>query len=250
MSERENRRRDLIFGIHPVEKWLDSRLDEIEELWAAEDARGKVQKLAQLAGKRGVIVKYKPRTWLNKICGEGHQGICLKISSYRYAELDRVLERMKEGPVIWLLKVQDPGNIGNIVRSVRAFRAGGVILNPRGGCAITPAVIKASAGALSEVPVAREGNHQKVIRRIREMGGWLIGLDARGKTDIHKFKLDLPAVFALGGEGKGLPPRVAKFCDEILRIPIASDWDSLNVATAGAVTLYEWHRQKLMVNGK
>ena len=245
MPEKKIQRNDLVFGIHPVQLWLKSKIDEIEELWVAEEARGKVQKLAQFAGKLGITVKYKPRSWLAKVCGEGNQGICLKITPYRYSQLEEVLQGMKKGPVIWLLHIQDPGNIGNIIRTARSFGAAGVILNPRGGCSITPSVIKASAGALSQLHVAREGNIQRVIRLIREMGGWLIGLDSSGKTEIHQFDLNRPAVFALGGEGKGLPPRVAKFCDEIVKIPMVSDWDSLNVATAGAISLYEWHRQKI-----
>lgn len=232
----------LLYGVHPVREALAHRQEEIDEIVVC-GQRGGAAQLAEEAAELGVLVRHRPRALLDRWVPQGnHQGVVARLRSFAYLELEELLEQDPTGPLLLLSGIQDPGNLGSLLRSARGFGAGGVLLPRRGTCGVTPAVVRASAGATESLPIARVRQLPATLQRLKEAGWWVLGL-APGGTPLAAFDLVRPTLFLLGAEGGGLPPSLQKHCDAFLQIPMAAQWDSLNVAVAGAVALYEWRRQ-------
>lgn len=236
---------DWAYGIHTLEEMLASPTSQIDEIVIAENARGKLVRLSQEAIAQGYLVKRRPKAFLSRLLGPvNHQGVGIKVQQFPYAELEELLPiDPTRQALLLLVGVQDPGNLGALLRSAKAFGCAGVILTQRDGCGVTAAARKASAGAASSLAVARVRNVTQAMQQLREAGWWLLGLAGEGRDAIDRFDLDRPTVFLLGAEGKGLPPSIKKQCDALLQIPMVPGWDSLNVAASGAIALYEWHKQ-------
>jgi len=243
-SEDENVRDDLIYGIHPVEELILHRASEIEELIVLEKGNAQLIRLTKEASKTGILVRYRPRSFFDRLLPEkNHQGILVRVQTFVYADFDELISVLDQGAILFLVGVLDPGNLGSLVRSARAFGARGVVIGEREGCAVTPTVIRSSAGAANLLPIAKVRNFTLAIKQMKEKGWWLLGL-APQKEMLHQFDLQRPTVFLLGEEGRGLKPSIKKHCDALLGIPMAEDWDSLNVAHSGSIALYEWKRQQ------
>ncbi len=240
---------EWIYGVHPVEELILNRPEEIEELLVLEHGGKAIHRVAKEAIKSGILVKYRPRNFFDRLLeGKNHQGVIAKTKSFEYTNFDEILTDEAKGVLLFLIGVLDPGNLGALIRSARAFGARGIILNERGGCHITPAVIRASSGAVNLLPIAKIRNPSLAIKRMKERGWWIIGMATKGEF-IQRFDLDRPTVFLLGEEGRGLKPSIEKQCDALLGIPMSEEWDSLNVAHAGTIALYEWQRQQLKKMG-
>lgn len=236
--------RGWAYGLHTLEEMLRSQQESIDEIVVMEGAKGKLARLAQEAQELGLLVKYRPRKFLQRLLGDANfQGVGIKVRDFPYAELDDLMIHPGQRALLFAVGVQDPGNLGALLRSSKAFGASGVVITQRSGCGVTATVRKVSAGAASSIPVARVRNVTQAMKQLKDAGWWLIGLAGDGATDLDQFDLAMPVVFLLGAEGKGLPPSVQKQCDVLLRIPMVPGWDSLNVAASGAIALYERHRQ-------
>jgi 23S rRNA (guanosine2251-2'-O)-methyltransferase len=171
-------------------------------------------------------------------CGsDGHQGICADVSEFRYAAAEALLAL--ESPLLVALdQVQDPQNLGAIARSAECAGAAGLILPDRRSAEVTPAVCKASAGAVEHLPIAEVRNLTDFLTAAKQAGMWCYGADMEGAIDYRQLDFSGPVVLVLGSEGRGLRPRVAAACDALVSLPIRGRIDSLSVGAAAAVLLY------------
>jgi 23S rRNA (guanosine2251-2'-O)-methyltransferase len=175
---------------------------------------------------------------LERLCGSpDHQGIVAEVEPFSYAEADSLLER-PDALVLALDQVQDPRNLGAICRSAEAAGAAGVVICERRASQVTPAVCKASAGAVEHLQVARVRNLADWLLAARRLGAWSYGATAEADRSYRSLDLDGRVIFVLGGEGAGLRPRVAGSCDELVAIPTVGRVGSLNVAATAAILAF------------
>jgi 23S rRNA (guanosine2251-2'-O)-methyltransferase len=197
-----------------------------------------------LAEEKGVRVDKVTRRYLDDRMGRAnHQGIIAKITPFDYADVED-LTGGGNGPLLVLDKLKDPGNLGNIIRTAAAFGCGGIILPKDQAVGVTPTVEKAASGMIALVPIARVSNLAGAFDKLKAAGYWVYGTDADSGEEINSTDLRGKIAIALGAEAKGLSRLLRDKCDGILRIPMASGVDSLNVAAACAICLYEIARQK------
>jgi 23S rRNA (guanosine2251-2'-O)-methyltransferase len=172
-----------------------------------------------------------------------HQGICAAVEAYRYARADDLLARSE--PLLLVLdQVQDPQNLGAIARSAECAGATGLILPERRSAEVTPAVCKASAGAVEHLPIARVRNLADFLQEARDAGIWCYGADAAGELAYDAVDYAGGVAIVLGAEGKGLRPRVAAACDALVSIPLRGRIESLSVSAAAAVLVYAAARRR------
>jgi 23S rRNA (guanosine2251-2'-O)-methyltransferase len=233
----------ILSGIHPVTEALRSKRP-LERLLVAQGAGGpRLQEIIDLARRMSVPVRFEPRTALDRLAGSSaHQGVVALGAAQKYADLDTAAARSEL--VVVLDGVEDPHNLGAIIRTAYAAGAGSVIIPERRAASVTDVVAKAAAGALEHLPVARVANINRALEDLKERGFWIYGLDERGEQDYDGVDYGAPTAFVLGGEGKGLHEQVRKHCDMLVRIPMAGKISSLNVSVAAGVVLFEWKRRR------
>lgn len=185
-----------------------------------------------------------PAGELERLCGSpDHQGVVAEVDPYPYADPNQLL-RAENALIVALDQVQDPRNLGAVCRSAEAAGATGVVILERRSAEVTPVVCKTSAGAVEHLPIARVRNLADWLAEAKQASFWIWGADA--ETDQAPWDVDLagPTVLVLGGEGKGLRPRVATVCDGLVALPQRGQIDSLNVSAAAAALLFEAVRQR------
>jgi 23S rRNA (guanosine2251-2'-O)-methyltransferase len=171
-------------------------------------------------------------------CGsDGHQGICAEVSDYRYVDASGLLSR-EQALIVALDQVQDPQNLGAICRSAECAGAAGVVLPERRAAEVTPAVCKASAGAVEHLPLAQVRNLTDFLGEAKSSGFWCYGADGAAELDYRRVDFSGPVVLVMGSEGRGLRPRVAAACDALVALPLHGRIGSLSVGAAAAVLLY------------
>jgi 23S rRNA (guanosine2251-2'-O)-methyltransferase len=209
------------------------------------DSDPRVNEVIRLAADVGIPVIEAGRPELDRLTGGAvHQSLALKIRPYDYAHPDDLLQRARarsEEPLIMALDgVTDPRNLGAVVRSVAAFGGHGVLVPARRSAHVSAGAWKASAGALARVPVAWASNLVRALTSYQEAGLFVAGLDAQGDTDLGELNVaDGPLVLVAGSEGRGLSRLVTQRCDVLVRIPIATQAESLNAGVAAGIALYE-----------
>lgn len=196
------------------------------------------------AREQGVPVQHVPRVHLDRLSGGlRHQGIAASVAAFDYTDLADLLERAEragEPPfLLFLDQVQDPQNLGSILRTAEAAGVHGVVLPRHRAAGLTAAVARASAGAIEHLAVARVGNLATTAAQLKERGFWVIGADAEGGTDFREIDYRVPLIVAVGGEDKGLGKPLAAQCDWIVRLPMRGRVNSLNASVAAAVLLYQ-----------
>jgi 23S rRNA (guanosine2251-2'-O)-methyltransferase len=250
--EAEGAGRSLILaGRHPVLEALRSRARPIEEVLVEAEARDRHGDILALARQGGVRCSRVPRVALTSLAGSSHhQGVVARVAPREYAELEELVAvpDTRGEPALFLAldQVQDPGNVGNLLRTAEALGVHGVLVPRHQAAGLTPHVVRAASGALEYLPVARVGNLVQGLERLKQAGCWIVGALAEGGAAREPWATDLRGalVLVLGSEGKGLRPLVARTCDTLVRIPLAGRLGSLNVAAAGAALLYEVRRQR------
>src|SRR5579883_743774 len=206
----------VLSGIHPVGEALRGKRP-LDRVLVAKGAGGpRLQEIIDLARQAGVPVRFEPRNALDRLAGSpAHQGVVALGAAQRYADL----EQAATGQMVVVLDgVEDPHNLGAIIRTAHAAGAASVIIPERRAAGVTDVVAKAAAGALEHLPVARVTNINRALEDLQERGFHLYGLDERGDRDYDRVDYEEPAAFVLGGEGKGLHEQVRKHCDVLLRI--------------------------------
>ena len=216
-------------------------------------ARGRggraLERLLALAREKKVPITFERREAVGAKAGaRAHQGVVGLVEPPGYVELEEVLKRLEglKRPAFLLILdgIQDPQNLGALIRTAATFGVDGVILAEHRACGLTPAVYKASAGAVEWVPVARVVNLPRALDIIKGRGIWVVGTDPKAEVLIYKWDFSLPTALVLGSEGRGLSRLVAERCDVKVAIPMVDNVASLNVSSAGASAMYEVIRQR------
>ena len=209
----------------------------VDGVWATERA-GREPWLS------GVAVRTAGADEIERRCGSpDHQGICAEVGPYAYADADQLLAR-EDALIVVLDEIQDPQNLGAICRTAECAGASGVVIPERRSAEVTPAVCKASAGAVEHLAIARVRNLADFLLEARRAGAWSYGADGAARTGYAQPDYRGRVVLVMGSEGRGLRPRVAGACDELIALPLRGRVESLNVSAAAAVVLYEITRQR------
>lgn len=195
------------------------------------------------AKSRGIPVVFVPKARLDQMAPH-HQGVLAEVSAKAFTSLEEILAAPGVPFLVILDEVEDPQNLGAIVRSADGAGAAGLILPERRSAGLTEAVATVSAGALDRIPVARVPNLVRAMEGLKERGIWLVGAEGRAEGLWFEFDYTLPVAIVLGSEGRGLRPLVRRTCDRVLSIPLAGTVGSLNVGAAAAVFLFEVVRQR------
>lgn len=233
----------LTIGVNPVREALRAHRPLDKVLIAKGAAGPRIQELVELCRSQSIPVRFEPRESLDRAAnGASHQGVIAFGSVRSYVALDQVLAEAKL--LVVLDGVEDPHNLGAIVRTAHAAGADAVLIPERRAAPLTETVAKAAAGALEYLPVARITNVTQALEHLKHQGFWIYGLDERGSAQYDRIEYNTPTALVLGGEGKGLHQSVEKHCDVLVRIPMAGAVSSLNVSVAAGVVLFEWRRRR------
>jgi 23S rRNA (guanosine2251-2'-O)-methyltransferase len=243
--------------MNPVRELLRAGAEGLAELWLAEggDRPRAFAELERAARDHGAKVRAAPRSKLDRLAGvTQHQGIVAVVADYRYREVEEILDaatRSGKPPLLVLLDgVEDPHNLGAVVRSAHALGAHGVVLPRDRAASVTPSAAKASAGAVEHLPIARVTNLVRTIEELKERGVWTVAAVPDGDVDLASIDLRGPIALVIGGEGQGVRPLVRRSCDHSARIPMAGRVGSLNASAAAAIAIYEAMRQRGESTGK
>ena len=240
---RENR--NLIFGRNPVMEALKGGR-EIEKLLIC-SSEGSMTKILAIARERGIPVIKTERSALDRLCAGAHQGVAAYISPYTYKTLDDIMDRAEnsgEEPFVIILdNIEDPHNLGAIMRTAECAGVHGVIIPKRNACGLTETVAKTSAGAIEYMPCVRVTNIVRAMEELKERGFWIAACDMGGK-EYYKSDLTGRLAVVVGSEGKGISKLVKEKCDFTVSMPMKGKITSLNASNAAAVLMYEVRRQR------
>jgi 23S rRNA (guanosine2251-2'-O)-methyltransferase len=254
LREEEERPWTKIYGVSPVLEALRAQERPLEQIVIAEGAHHhRLRELLSEARERNVPIRHAPRVELQRMAGAdaNHQGVIAVIAAARYADKDELIESLasrigsNEPPLVVVLDgVEDPRNLGAILRTVECVGAHAVFIPERRAVGLTETVAKAAAGALERVPVARAQNLVRLLEELKERNVWTLGTSADAGMDYTEWDWTVPSALVFGGEGAGLHRLVRERCDALVRIPVRGHITSLNVSVAAGVLLYEALRQR------
>ncbi|MDX9851695.1 MAG: 23S rRNA (guanosine(2251)-2'-O)-methyltransferase RlmB [Anaerolineaceae bacterium] len=235
--------KEWITGRNPVYEVLRAKRRHVFRLLLAKgmDRGGHVNEIIKLAHARKLQIEEVPRNQLDNT-GMNHQGIALQASAYPMAAMDEIiLEAGKRGERLFVLvldEIQDPQNLGTLLRSAEAVGIHGIVLPFRRTASVTPAVVSASSGAVEHLLITQV-NLAQAIAELKSKGAWIVGLEGgAGSIPIEEVDLSGDVVIVVGSEGSGMRPLTRKLCDHLVRLPMQGQVDSLNAAVAGSVALY------------
>ncbi|NVJ16319.1 23S rRNA (guanosine(2251)-2'-O)-methyltransferase RlmB [Myxococcus sp. AM010] len=247
----------FVYGVNPVLAALRARPDEVERLFLVEGQLGAraAGELLSRAREFGIRVEKVTRERLGALSEGGvHQGVVVELRGFKYAELEDLLAAAKaqgQPPLVVVLDgIQDPHNLGAIIRSADALGAHGVVIAKDRAVQVTGTVAKASAGAVEHSRIARVVNISRALEELKEAGLWVAAADVDAKEPMWSARLDGPLALVVGAEGAGVRDGVLKHCDFRLRIPMAGQVGSLNASVSAGILLYEVARQRGTVSGR
>jgi 23S rRNA (guanosine2251-2'-O)-methyltransferase len=242
---------EVLYGLHPVEEAVRSgsrRLDCV--MLARERSDARLERLAEVCRAAGVRVSLESRDQLTRMArSDAHQGVLALVRERAFLGIEELLAAKKADAqqhrfFLALDGVEDPHNLGALLRTADGAGVDGVVLPERRSAPVSAVVAKTSAGASEHVRIARVTNLVRALEQMKQANVWVLGLDERGTPDYVDFDFRTDCVLVLGREGAGLHDLVKKTCDHLLRIPMAGMVSSLNVSVAGAVVMYEAVRQR------
>ena len=245
---------DVLIGRNAVAEALKAGRT-INKLMVAEgDREGSIGEILALAKERGVITQFVDRSKIESVAGGlRHQGVMAYVAPVAYAELEDILkaaEEKGEAPFLLLLdELEDPHNLGALLRTADATGVHGVLIPKRRSVPLTATVAKTSAGAIEYVPVARIGNIAQTLKKLKDKGFWVAGADMDGSQNYNEADLTGPLVLVVGSEGKGMSRLTKEACDFIVKMPMVGKINSLNASVAGSILMYESMRQRLAKKG-
>jgi 23S rRNA (guanosine2251-2'-O)-methyltransferase len=238
-----------ICGVHAVYEALASRRVSIERIHIAREMHSaKVKEILEFARERDIPVRKEDRVVLDRIAeGAVHQGIVAISAALSYADFEVLFQR--ENPLIIVLDgVEDPHNLGAVMRTAEACGASGIVVPDRHSAPLSMTVVKASAGASAYVPISRVKNLVNALDEMKKRGFWIVGIDPAGTQDWTGFDYRGSVALVLGGEHRGVRRLVREHCDVLVRLPMVGKIASLNISVAAAVVLYEALRQRTAVS--
>ncbi|MBD1382782.1 23S rRNA (guanosine(2251)-2'-O)-methyltransferase RlmB [Metabacillus arenae] len=239
---------DYIAGKNSVIEALKSTR-EVNKIWIAENSqKGQIQQITRLAKDRGVLIQYVPKKKLDQMTDANHQGIVAQVAAYEYAEIDDLFKKANvrnEEPFFLILdELEDPHNLGSIMRTADAAGAHGIIIPKRRAVGLTATVAKSSTGAIEYIPVARVTNLARAIEELKERGVWIVGTDAKGADDYRNMDGNMAIGLVIGSEGKGIGRLIKEKCDFLVSLPMAGRVTSLNASVAASLLMYEVYRRR------
>ncbi|ASV67672.1 23S rRNA (guanosine(2251)-2'-O)-methyltransferase RlmB [Cytobacillus sp. FSL W7-1323] len=239
---------DFIIGKNAVIEALKSERDMNKIMVAEGSQKGQMQQVVGMAKEAGVLVQFVPKKKLDQMELGNHQGVVAQVAAYQYAELDDLFKKAEnsgQAPFFLLLdEIEDPHNLGSIMRTADAVGAHGIIIPKRRAVGLTATVAKASTGAIEHIPVARVTNLARTIDELKERGVWIAGTDASGKQDYRQLDGVMPIGLVIGSEGKGMGRLIRDKCDFLISLPMAGKVTSLNASVAAALLMYEVYRKR------
>ncbi|MFD0944162.1 23S rRNA (guanosine(2251)-2'-O)-methyltransferase RlmB [Savagea faecisuis] len=239
---------EIIGGKNPVFEALRAGR-ELNKIWVAEGTQKKTyDELMKLVRPTKIVVQTVPKKKLDQLISSNHQGIVASVAAYEYAELEDLFaiaeERQQDPFFIILDELEDPHNLGSIMRTADAVGAHGIIIPKRRSVALTSTVAKASTGAIEYIPVVRVNNLSQTVDELKERGVWIAGTDAGNKTDYRHMDATLPLAVIIGSEGKGMSRILKERCDFLYQMPMVGEVTSLNASVAAAILMYEVYRKR------
>jgi 23S rRNA (guanosine2251-2'-O)-methyltransferase len=233
----------VLIGVHPVVEALKAKRP-LERILVARGAGGhRLQEIIDLARQAGTPVRFEDRGALDRLAAvKSHQGVVAIGAEKKYAELEDVAATAEL--LVVLDGVEDPHNLGAIIRTAHAAGAGAVIIAERRAAGLTETVAKSAAGALEYLPVVRAVNINQTLRSLKDEGYFVYGLDEKGEQPFDGIDWPARTVIVMGAEGKGLHELVKKNCDALVRIPMAGAIASLNVSVATGIVLFAWRSRR------
>jgi len=242
----------LLYGLHPVEEAIRSgnrRLESVAIARQRQDAR--LKNIVDMCHAARIPVRLESREGLTRMAHtDAHQGVVAMVAERGYSSLQELSQ--PRGPHLFLLAldgVEDPHNLGALLRTADGAGVDGVILPERRAAGVNATVVKTSAGAAEHVRIARVTNLVRALEELKRDNVWCVGLEERGTMNYDAFDYRCNFVLVLGGEGGGLHELTRRTCDHLLRIPMAGQVSSLNVSVAGAIVMYEAARQRRAASG-
>lgn len=244
----EEQSNEMIAGKNPVLEALRAAR-EMNKIWIAEGVQhGSLTELLASAKEQGIIVQFVPKKKLDQLTDANHQGIVASVAAYKYAELDdlfNLAESRGEDPFFLILdELEDPHNLGSIMRTADAVGAHGIIIPRRRAVGLTAVVAKASTGAIEHIPTVRVNNLSQTVDELKKRGVWIAGTDAKGSADYRKMDATLPLAVIIGSEGKGMSRLLKEKCDFLYNLPMVGHVTSLNASVAAALLMYEVLRKR------
>ncbi|HWW98718.1 MAG TPA: 23S rRNA (guanosine(2251)-2'-O)-methyltransferase RlmB [Edaphobacter sp.] len=240
---------EVLYGLHPVEEAIRSGSRQLDHVSVARERRDdRLERLIELCRTAGIRVALEPRDQLTRFARtDAHQGVLAVVRERRFLGIEDLLAPAEVGLYRFFLAldgVEDPHNLGALLRTADGAGVDGVVLPERRSAPVTATVAKTSAGASEHVRIARVTNLVRALEQMKQKNVWVLGLDERGTPDYTEFDFKTDCVLVLGREGAGLHDLVKRTCDHLLRIPMAGQVSSLNVSVAGAIVMYEAMRQR------
>lgn len=243
---------EIIYGKNAVEALIDSENNQsINKILILKSMKfdEKIKKIVTYAKNNKILVQEVPKEKLNFYAKDVHQGIVALVSPIKYTELEDLItlinEKQENSTVVILDGVQDPHNLGAIIRTAKCAGADAVIIPQRRSASINSTVNKSSAGAVSLIPIVQVTNINKCIETLKENSFWVIGAESTGTKNYFDIDYNMNCAIVLGGEDEGLSKLVEKNCDFVAKIPMLGEFNSLNVSNAASIILFEIVRQKL-----
>lgn len=231
----------FIYGKNPVRQlFLENK--EIKELWIV----GNENEMESLAARHHIKVRKTDKKYLTKLTGsERHQNVAAEVNDYKTYSIEELMETAngKHGLLILLDELEDPHNLGAILRSADAVGANGVIFKKTHAVGLTPTVAKVSAGAIDTVKCAAVTNLSRAIEKLQKNGWWIVGTDMHGE-DYRKLKYDFNCVLVIGNEGKGISRLIKEKCDYVVKIPMVGKIESLNASVSAGILMYGVHNAR------
>lgn len=236
--------KDFIIGRNAVKEAL--RADRlIQRVLISDDKTTKgLGEIIKLAKGKNIEVRYTPQQKLNKY-GDNHQGVIALVAKAEFSTLDVVLANEKNTPLLIVLdSIEDPHNMGAIIRTAECVGATAVLIPRRHSAPINSTVAKTSAGAIEHVPLVEIGNISQTLEQLKKSGFWVLGAAMEGEQTLYEVDMTIPTVIVIGNEGKGISRLVKKQCDYLVQIPMHGKLNSLNASVAAAILMYEAIRQR------
>lgn len=237
---------EILYGLHPVEEALRAGRRRFDHICVAQERQDeRLGQIVALCRAAGVKVRTEPREALTRLARTAaHQGVVAVVRERDFLDLEDLLEGPQPRLMLALDGIEDPQNLGAVLRTAEGAGVDGVLITERRSAPVTAVALKASAGAAEHLRLARVVNLVRALETLKERNLWCVGLDERGAQDYDQFDFTSNTVIVLGREGAGLHDLVRRTCDHLLRIPMAGQVASLNVSAAAAVVLFEAARQR------
>ena len=249
-----NKNIEVIYGINSIRDLLRQQDDRWEKIIIASGRGGtSIKEIMEIARAKKIPVEFCERKYLDKLAGTPeNQGIIGLCKPFVYADLDVLIKNRNKSSnsdlILVLDSIMDPQNLGSIIRTAHCMGANGVVIPEDRAAHVTAAVNKASAGSVHQIPVTKVINLSQTLDYLKDKGFWIFGAEAHDGKSLRDMDFNCSVVLVLGGEAKGIRPLVKKKCDFLITVPLAGNFDSLNVSVAAGIIQYEIFRQRFNVN--